>query len=107
MAKTRAHEPQPMPHTKAHHLLNPLRSLILTPEKLVARLDLSPDFRVLELGPGPGYFSPTVARSVPEGKLVLVDVQQEMIGSAEDAGFRYCATHGNFLSYTVNFRKER
>ena len=44
----------------------------------MARLDLSPDFRVLALGPGPGYFSPTVARSVPEGKLVLVDVQQEM-----------------------------
>jgi len=30
-----------------------------------------------------------------------------MIRSAEDAGFRCCATHGNFLSYTVNFRKER
>jgi len=72
------------PYAKAHHLLNPLRSLILSPEKLVARLDLSPDFKVLELGPGPRYFSPTVARSVPEGKLVLVDVQQEMLDMAKE-----------------------
>jgi len=31
----------------------------------------------------------------------------EMIRSAEDAGFRCCSTHGNFLSYTINFRKAR
>ncbi len=37
---------------------------------------------VLELGPGPGYFSVEVARRVgPEGRLVCVDIQPEMIGA--------------------------
>jgi ubiquinone/menaquinone biosynthesis C-methylase UbiE len=71
-----------MPHTQAAHLLNPLRGLLLSPGDLVRRLDLKPDFTVLELGPGPGYFSPAVARAVPRGKLVLVDVQQEMLDMA-------------------------
>ena len=71
-----------MPHTEAHHLLDPLRSLLLSPRRLVARLNLKPDFVVLELGPGPGFFSPDVARAVPNGMLVLVDVQQEMLDLA-------------------------
>jgi ubiquinone/menaquinone biosynthesis C-methylase UbiE len=75
---------EPMPHTHAHHLLNPLRGLVLSPKGLAKRLDLEPDSTVLELGPGPGYFSPAVARAVPEGKLVLVDVQQEMLDMAKE-----------------------
>lgn len=80
----RKHEPQPMPYTEAHHLLNPLRKLVLSPKKLVSRLDLKPDSRVLELGPGPGYFSPEVAQSLPLGNLTLVDVQQEMLDMARE-----------------------
>ncbi len=76
--------PQPMPYTKAHHLLNPLRGLILSPRKLVSRLNLRPNSRVLELGPGPGYFSPTVARAIPKGTLVLVDIQPEMLDMAKE-----------------------
>jgi ubiquinone/menaquinone biosynthesis C-methylase UbiE len=37
---------------------------------------------VLELGPGPGYFSVEIARRVgPGGRLVCVDIQPEMIGA--------------------------
>ena len=37
---------------------------------------------VLELGPGPGYFSVEVARRLgSEGRLVCVDIQSEMIGA--------------------------
>jgi ubiquinone/menaquinone biosynthesis C-methylase UbiE len=37
---------------------------------------------VLEVGPGVGYFSGEVARRVgPEGRLVCVDIQREMIGA--------------------------
>lgn len=75
--------PEPMPYTRAGHLLSPLRSLILSPKRLVSRLNLKPNSRVLELGPGPGYFSPEIARAIPEGKLVLVDVQQEMLDMAK------------------------
>jgi ubiquinone/menaquinone biosynthesis C-methylase UbiE len=71
-----------MPAVEAHHLLNPIRGLALSPGSLVRCLGLKPDFTVLELGPGPGYFSPAVARALPKGKLVLVDVQQEMLDMA-------------------------
>ena len=74
----------PMPYTEARHLLNPLRTLIQSPKKLIKLLDLKPDSTVLELGPGAGYFSPELARAVPEGKLVLVDVQQEMLDMARE-----------------------
>jgi len=75
--------PQPMPFERASHLLNPLRKLILSPKKLAGRLDLKPNSRVLELGPGPGFFSPEVARRVPAGILVLFDIQQEMLDMAK------------------------
>lgn len=38
--------------------------------------------RVLELGPGPGFFSVRVARSIPRGHLFLVDLQREMLEKA-------------------------
>jgi ubiquinone/menaquinone biosynthesis C-methylase UbiE len=38
---------------------------------------------VLEVGSGPGYFSPRVARAIAaEGKLVVADIQQEMLDYA-------------------------
>ncbi len=74
----------PMPHELASHLLNPIRRLVLSPRGLVRRLALVPDASVLELGPGPGYFSAAVARAVPQGRLVLVDVQPEMLEMARE-----------------------
>lgn len=76
------HRPRPMPHTEAAHLLNPLRGLLFSPGRLLRRLDLREDSRVLELGPGPGYFSPSVARAIPKGTLVLVDIQDRMLDMA-------------------------
>lgn len=38
--------------------------------------------RRLHLPAGPGYFSAEVARSIPAGKLVLVDIRQEMLDMA-------------------------
>lgn len=73
-----------MPHAQAPLLLNPFRALVLPPGGLVRRLGLKPNFAVLELGPGPGYFSPAVARALPAGKLVLVDVQPEMLDMARN-----------------------
>ncbi len=74
--------PSPMPYTRAEHLLHPLRRLLQSPKRLVRRLSLRADSQVLELGPGPGYFSAELARSIPRGKLVLVDIQQEMLDMA-------------------------
>jgi len=74
----------PMPYTHARHLLHPLRGLILSPAALVRRLGLPKDAVVLEVGPGPGYFSVEVARSIPQGTLWLLDVQEEMLAMARE-----------------------
>jgi ubiquinone/menaquinone biosynthesis C-methylase UbiE len=83
MTPRRSHEAgTPMPHACASRLLNPIRGLALSPATLVRRPELRPDLHVLELGPGPGYFSPAVARVVAAGRLVLVDIQPEMLDMA-------------------------
>lgn len=60
-----------------------IRNISLSPKTLAYRLSLRKDSVVLEIGCGPGYFSPTIARMIPEGKLYLSDVQPEMIRKAE------------------------
>lgn len=74
---------RPMSYKKAGHLLNPLRGLILSPARLKRRLSLQKNAQVLELGPGPGYFSGHIARSIPDGRLTLVDIQPEMLALAQ------------------------
>ncbi len=70
------------PHQLAFLLLNPLRSLLFSRRELAERLHLAADSRVLELGPGPGFFSVSIARRVPSGHLCLVDLQREMLEKA-------------------------
>lgn len=70
------------PHQLAWVLLLPFRNIYLSPQKLINRMGLREDSVVLELGCGPGYFSPYVARSIPKGKLYLADIQQEMLDKA-------------------------
>jgi ubiquinone/menaquinone biosynthesis C-methylase UbiE len=70
------------PHQLAFLLQFGLRRFILSPERLAERLELEEAARVLELGSGPGYFSRAVARRVPRGSLMLVDLQSEMLQKA-------------------------
>jgi ubiquinone/menaquinone biosynthesis C-methylase UbiE len=70
------------PHELAFVLLTPLRALLLSPAELVRRLGVGEDARVLEIGPGPGYFSPAVARHLARGRLELFDLQREMLAKA-------------------------
>lgn len=70
------------PHQLAFVLLLPLRRLFITPQRLADRLHLHSDARVLELGPGPGYFSVQVAQRIPQGYLLLADIQPEMLQKA-------------------------
>ena len=67
------------PPQYAFTLLIPLRNVFLSPKKLIQRLDLQEDHTVLEIGPGPGYFSAAVARVLKKGTVVLLDIQQEML----------------------------
>ena len=71
------------PHQFSWLIDNPFRRLILSPETLVKRLPLSVSSRILEIGPGSGYFSRALAARVPEGRLELFDLQPEMLAKAE------------------------
>ncbi len=76
------------PAEKASSLLNPLRRLVQSPDRTVARMKLQEDALVLEVGCGPGFFSPSIARAVPHGKLAVLDLQIEMlrlVGERADA----------------------
>ncbi len=71
------------PSKYAFTLLIPFRKLILSPKKLLKQIKPEADSIILEVGPGPGFFSIEVARAIPEGKLVLFDIQGEMLDKAE------------------------
>ena len=67
------------PAKRAASLLNPLRRLIQSPVRTVERMALASTDKVLEIGCGPGYFSPAIAAAVPQGSLVLFDLQLAML----------------------------
>ncbi len=58
---------------------NPLRRIFADPAKVVGLLGLSPDSRVLEIGPGPGFFSTEIAKRTGNNRLQAVDIQREML----------------------------
>jgi ubiquinone/menaquinone biosynthesis C-methylase UbiE len=67
------------PAAHARSLLNPARRVVQSPRRTVAAIRVTTDARVLELGCGPGFFSPHLAKAVATGQLVLVDLQAEML----------------------------
>ncbi len=67
------------PAAHAKSLLNPARRLVQSPRRTVAAIGLRPGDRVLELGCGPGFFSPALAAALPRGELVVADLQAEML----------------------------
>jgi ubiquinone/menaquinone biosynthesis C-methylase UbiE len=71
------------PAAHAKTLLNPARRLVQSPRRTIAAIGLRPDDRVLELGCGPGFFSPALVAAVPRGNTVLADLQIEMLQLAQ------------------------
>jgi len=71
------------PYQLAFTLLIPLRNIFLSPQQLLKRLELKDDLQVMELGSGPGYFGIKIAKRLTNGRLVLADIQQEMLNYAK------------------------
>lgn len=97
------------PHQYARLLLNPFRRLIVSPQRLVNRLNLENGMTVLEPGPGPGYFSVAVATAIPAGQLILFDIQQEMLDMAAsrlrasgNINFEVCQGNAKRLPFANN-----
>ncbi len=62
-------------------LASPIRRLFQSPEKLLQPY-LQPGMRVLEIGPGMGFFTIPMARMVgATGRVIAVDVQAAMLDS--------------------------
>lgn len=49
------------------------------PAKAIALLDLAPDTVIADIGAGSGYYSFRIAPLIPEGKVIAVDIQPEML----------------------------
>ena len=79
-------------------LLNPVRNLIAPAWLVVNRLGLKSTDHVLEIGCGPGFFSPAAAKRLSAGRLVLFDAQDRMIQIASSRLTRRGLT--NFESVT-------
>jgi protein-L-isoaspartate O-methyltransferase len=70
---------QVMGHQGSGWLERPDRATEEQPQKMIAALELKPTDVVADIGAGTGYISQLLARQVPEGKVLSVDIQPEMI----------------------------
>jgi ubiquinone/menaquinone biosynthesis C-methylase UbiE len=75
----------PIPVSQAMLLLNPVRQRMHPARKTLEAFQLAAGQTVLELGPGPGYFTPEAASIVgPQGRVVCVDLQPGMLALLQD-----------------------
>ena len=72
----------PFPHQAAFLLDNPVRRFLTDPKGVIDRLGLTGSEQVLELGPGPGFYSVELARRLTGGRLEQFDVQPAMLEKA-------------------------
>ena len=73
-----------MGHLGASWLERPEREAEENTSLLVENLELKPTDVVADIGAGTGYFSFRMARLVPEGKVMAVDIQQEMLNIIQE-----------------------
>jgi len=77
---------------------NPLRRLVHDPKKILGDF-VEPGHTVVDIGCGLGYFSIALAKIVgPEGKVIALDIQQQMIQRAS----RRAERHG--IASRIDFR---
>ena len=72
-----------MGHLGAGWLERPERERQERTDLLISRLPLSPGDVVADVGAGTGYFSIPIAARVPKGRVLAIDIQQEMLDIIE------------------------
>ena len=70
---------QVMGHQGIHWLERQSRELEEQPRKAIEMMELKAADVVADIGAGSGYFSFRMASKVPEGKVLAVDIQKEMV----------------------------
>jgi len=84
----------PIPPSQAFILLNPQRARLHPVGELLPVFRVREGATVLELGPGPGYFSVEASRLVgPGGRVVCVDVQPGMLAMLRERLARARTAH--------------
>lgn len=68
-----------MGHQEILWLERPSRENQEQPNAVVEALDLKPTDTVADIGAGTGYFSFPIAKKVPDGQILAVDIQPEML----------------------------
>jgi len=68
-----------MSHLGADWLERPERRIEERPDEMVAALPLEPDHVVADIGAGSGYLTFRLSARVPEGEVLAVDIQPEML----------------------------
>lgn len=84
---------QVMGHLGAGWLERPEREREERTDLLIDNLSLSPDDVVADIGAGTGYFSFPIAERVPQGRVLAVDIQQEMLDIIEERQRRGAPTN--------------
>lgn len=70
---------QVMGHRGWRWLERPERAAEERPDLVLARLDLAPDAVVADIGAGSGYYTFRLNELVPDGEVLAVDIQEEML----------------------------
>lgn len=78
--RERYHRGGPISPAQAKSLLTPARRLLMPPGRMLERFGVRRDETVLELGPGPGYFTPEAAQFVGMGgRILCLDLQPPIL----------------------------
>ncbi len=77
-----------MGHQAAEWLNRPGRIQEEMPDEVVVNMNLRPDEVVADVGAGSGYFSFRIARQVPQGKVMAIDIQPEMLQLIDERASR-------------------
>ncbi len=72
-----------MGHLAAEWLERPTRTHEEMPDEVVENMNLRPTDVVADIGAGSGYFTFRIAAKVPQGKVLAVDIQPEMLAMVE------------------------
>lgn len=73
-----------MGHLGAGWLERPEREVEERTDLFIERLDLESDYVVADIGAGTGYFTFPIAERVPDGRVLAVDIQPEMLAIIDE-----------------------
>lgn len=66
------------------YLVSPERRELLDPDTILSLLPMEPDQVVADIGSGPGFFTLPLARCLTEGRVIALDIAEEMVAAVRE-----------------------